>query len=287
MADTCRSKGRVDPLGNEGGNPMKRAAFMVSIVALLSLGLAAPVLAAAPSNDSYVDRTVIGSVPFAQSVDTTEATIDADDAEANAGCGAPAIEASVWYEITAAADGALVVDVSSSTYPAGVIVATGSPGSLAIVTCGAFSVTFGTAAGETYAILAFDFEAGAGNGGTLNITVDELPPPPVIELALDQTGHFNAQTGSATVTGVITCSGGEGLGKISVQLTQALGRFKFFGEGGAEFACDGTTQPWAAEVFSANGKFAGGKAAVSVFAFACGLGGCTEAGAERIVTLRK
>jgi hypothetical protein len=59
------------------------------------------VLAASPGNDSYAGRTLIDSVPFAQSVDTTEATSDVDDAEAIAGCGAPTIEASVWYEIPA------------------------------------------------------------------------------------------------------------------------------------------------------------------------------------------
>jgi len=266
---------------------MKRMLFLVTIVALLTVGTATPVLAAPPDNDSYAGRAIIGSVPFAQSVDTTEATTDADDTEALAGCPAPAIEASVWYEITAVADGVLVVDVSSSTYAAGVIVATGNPGSLAIVACNAFSVAFGTAAGETYAILAFDFEAGAGNGGTLNITVDELPPPPSIELTVDRTGHFNAKTGSATVTGVITCIGGDAPGKIGVGLTQAIGRFKFTGEGGAEFACDGTTQRWLAEVSSNTGKFAGGKAVVSVFAFACGPGGCSEDRVELAVTLRK
>ena len=109
---------------------MKRAAFLVSIIALLTVGMATPVLAASPGNDAYAGRTVIDSIPFAESVDTTEATSDADDAEANAGCGAPAIEASVWYEISATADGVLVVDVSSSTYAAGVIVATGAPGGL-------------------------------------------------------------------------------------------------------------------------------------------------------------
>jgi len=266
---------------------MKRAAFLVSIVALLTVGMATPVLAASPGNDSYAGRTVIGSIPFADSVDTTEATSDAEDAEANAGCGAPAIEASVWYEITAASDGVLVVDVSSSNYAAGVIVTTGAPGSLAFVTCGPFAAAFEAAAGETYAILAFDFEVGAGNGGTLNITVEELPPPPVLELTVDPTGHFNAWTGSATITGLVTCTGGDEFGKITVQLSQTVGRFKFTGEGGAQFDCDGTTQSWTAEVFSASGKFAGGKAAVSVFAFACGLGGCVEGGAERVVTLRK
>ena len=265
---------------------MKRVPFMV-IAAILAAGMATPVLAAAPGNDAYAGRFVIGSIPFAQSIETTEATSDADDAEAMAACGAPAIEASVWYEVTAASDRPLVADVSASTYPAGLIVATGSPGSLAVVACGPLSVAFDTTAGETYAILAFDFEAGATNGGTLSITVGELPPPPVIQLSVDQTGRFDARTGAATVTGTITCSGGDGLGKIGVQLTQAVGRFKFSGEGGAEFDCDGAPHAWTADVLSASGKFAGGKATVSAFAFACGSGGCSEGGAERVVTLRK
>ena len=76
---------------------MKRAPILISIVALASMGLAAPVLAAAPGSDVYSGRTVIAAVPFSDSMDTTEATTDADDAEANAGCGAPATDASVWY----------------------------------------------------------------------------------------------------------------------------------------------------------------------------------------------
>ena len=266
---------------------MKRVAFLISIVALLSLGMAAPVLAAVPGNDTYAGRTVIGSVPFGESVDTTEATSDADDAEASAPCGAPPTEASVWYEITAAADGVLLVDVSTSTYAAGVIVATGSPGSLAFVTCGGFAVAFGMSAGETYAILAFDFEVGAGNGGTLNITIDELPPPPVVELTVNPTGSFNSRTGAATIRGTVTCTGGDEGNKISVELTQTVGRFKFFGQGGTLYDCDGTTQPWAAEVFSSTGKFAGGKATVVAQTFPCGTGGCGEGLAERVVTLRK
>ena len=58
---------------------MKRAMFVVGLVALLSLGFAAPVFAAAPGNDTYGSRTVIGSIPFSESIDTTEATTDADD----------------------------------------------------------------------------------------------------------------------------------------------------------------------------------------------------------------
>src|SRR5215207_3139128 len=94
---------------------------------------AAPALAAPPSNDTYAGRTVVGSVPFTQTLDTTDATTDADDAELNAQCGAPVTDASVWYQFTAEADGAMVVDVSESSFSAGVIVATGSPGNWTVV----------------------------------------------------------------------------------------------------------------------------------------------------------
>src|SRR6185503_13210985 len=74
-------EGQIRPDGSLGGKVMKRMLFLVTIVALLTVGTATPVLAAPPDNDSYAGRAIIGSVPFAQSVDTTEATTDADDTE--------------------------------------------------------------------------------------------------------------------------------------------------------------------------------------------------------------
>lgn len=270
---------------------MRRAALLVSIVALLSFGLAAPVLAAAPSSDTYAGRATIAALPFSDTVDTTEATTDADDAEANLSCGAPATDASVWYEFTATADAALVVDVSTSDYSAGVIVAVGTPGgNLSIVTCGPGSAFFTTTSGQTYLILAFDDQQdGIGNGGTLELGVAAEPPPPTLEVTIASSGTFNARSGVATISGAVMCTGGEESGKnfISVQATQTVGRVKFSGSGFALFTCDGTTQPWAAQVISDTGKFAGGKADVAMFALACGLTGCAEVSAEARVTLRK
>jgi hypothetical protein len=91
---------------------------------------------------------------------------------------APATEASVWYELTLTSGATVLADVSGSSYSAGVAVATGSPGSFTVVTCGPGAVQFYAAGGETYAILAFDDQMGVGNGGTLSILVDEAPPPP-------------------------------------------------------------------------------------------------------------
>jgi hypothetical protein len=229
---------------------------------------------------------VVASVPFSQSVDTSEATTDADDTEANGGC-APATDASVWFGLTAASDGGFVVDVSGSTYPAGVIVVTGSPGSFNTIACGAYTVAFEASAEETYAILAFDFEAGASNGGTLNITVDELPPPPVVDVTVDPVGQFNALTGSATITGTVTCTGSADKPTINVQLRQTVGRFTITGSGFVEFVCDGTTQPWSLEVIGDNGLFKGGRSVSVTSALACGEFGCGEDLEERTVFLRR
>jgi hypothetical protein len=266
---------------------MKRRALVTSIVALLSLGFAAPVMAAGPGNDTYAARELIGSLPFSAAVDTTAATTDADDIEANADCLAPATDASVWYEFSPVADGIFLVDASASDYAAGVIVVSGSPGGFTLQACGPGAVAFSGTAGVTYAILAFDFD-GVGNGGLLNIKVEAAPPPPEVVLTVNATGSFNPRSGSATIRGTVTCTGGEfGKHGIDIQLTQRVGRFKFTGQGGAEYVCDGTTQPWAIEILSASGKFGGGKAAVVAHALACNDFGCDEDTVERTVTLKK
>ena len=259
-------------------------------LALVALSASSALAATAPGNDVYGGRVVIGSLPFSASVDTTGATTDANDTEANATCGAPATDASVWYEFVATADGPIVVDVSASDYSAGVIVGSGSPGSYTLESCGGGTVGFSGSTGVTYTILVFDDQYdGAGVGGQLEITVEAAPPLPVVHLTVNSTGNFNSRTGSATIRGTVTCTGGDEFGKnnISVQLTQTVGRFKFSGDGQAQFACDGTTQPWAVDVLSSNGKFGGGKAAVIAYADACAGFGCGFDSAERVVTLRK
>jgi hypothetical protein len=269
---------------------VRRSALLITIVALASLGLAAPVLAAAPGSDRYTGRTLITAIPFSDSINTTEATTDADDVEANALCGAPATDASVWYEVTATSDAGLLVDTSGSDYTAGVIVATGSPGSLVAIACGPQAVSFSTTTGETYAILVFDDQGdGSGNGGALQLGVIEIPAPPVLDIAIASAGTFNAKTGSASIHGTLTCSGGDIDGKnfLDVQVTQTVGRFRISGEGVGGFACDGAPHPWSVETSGTTGKFGGGKASVSLYAFACGQGGCTEVQASATVNLKK
>ncbi|MEO5883905.1 MAG: hypothetical protein ABIQ58_00095 [Candidatus Limnocylindrales bacterium] len=255
---------------------------------IFSLAMAGPVLAAAPGNDLYPGRATV-SIGFSASVDTTEATTDADDVGINQNCGAPATDASVWYQLTAAADGWIGVDVSASSYTAGVAVATGSPGSFELLNCGPGATAFEAITGETYAILAFDDQFdGGGNGGTLEIQIGAVPPPPVVDITVNRSGTFNSATGSATISGTVTCTGGPAeFSFIDVSLRQQVGRFFVDGFGFIEgFVCDGTVQTWSVEVFGFNGTFRGGKGLAVTFAVACGQFLCGFDFEERVVQLR-
>lgn len=263
-------------------------AAVLATVASLSIGLPSA-MAAAPSNDLLGGATA-ATLGFSEELDTTEATTDAIDAEANAACGAPATDASVWYSYTAPADGGVIVDISQSNYPAGAIVVSGMPGAFTLEACGPGATIFTAVAGTTYHVLAFDDQYdGGGNGGTLRISFTDAPPPPQLDVTVNPTGYVNAKTGVATVSGTITCAGAQFV-DLFTQLDQRIGvratvsGFGFFFADGA--ICDGTAQPWSSEVVPQGGKFAGGKSASFTSTFACGLVQCAEGYSEQTVKLR-
>lgn len=251
---------------------------------LLGTGTA---LAAVPSNDTFAGATLVSSLPYDETLDTLDATTDSTDTEANQWCGAPATEASVWYDFTPSTYGGVIVDVSGSSYEAGVIIVSGSPGSLNIESCGPGAVSFYGNAGTEYHILAFSDTAGV-NGGTLMFHMEAAPPPPALTISVDKIGHVNAKTGVATISGTWSCTGQADYTEIDGTLSQTVGRFiirgYFYLEGGP---CDGSLQHWTATVPGDNGKFAGGKSAAVAFTYACGSYDCGFAYTESTVMLRK
>ncbi|HEY3006817.1 MAG TPA: DUF6299 family protein [Micromonosporaceae bacterium] len=259
------------------------------VATLATFAVGAPAYAAPPSNDTFAGAAAIGALPFAATLDTSEATTDADDTQANQFCGAPALDASVWYTFTPATDQAVLVDVSQSTYSAGVLVVTGTPSGFELITCGPGAVAFETFAGTAYHLLIIDDQLdGGGNGGTLNLSVSEAPPPPVVDVTVNPTARFNAKVGSATVSGMISCVGRTDFAFLDVELQQRVGRGVVFGVGSMDVACDGVSRPWSLEVFPVFGtKFAGGKAASVTFAVACGPVFCGFDFEEHIVKLSR
>ena len=263
-----------------------RIAAVAALVLTTIVATGGPAFAAAPGNDTYPGSTLVANTPFTDSVNTLEATSDVEDAALQAQCGAPAVEASVWYTITPTADTGLVADVSSSSYTAGVAVATGSPGSWQVVACGPGAASWAATAGQAYSVIAFDDQPGAGNGGTLNITIDVAPPPPTIDVTVNPTGTFNKQAGTATISGTVTCSGGADFAFLEVQLSQTAGRLIIRGFGGTEVTCDGLVRPWSLQVLGQNGIFAGGQALSVTTATACGKFACGVDFEERNIKLK-
>jgi len=255
---------------------------------LSMLGLYAPaVLAAAPANDVFTGATT-AFVGFSESLNTSEATTDADDAQLNTFCGAPATDASVWYAIQGN-DSTVIVDVSGSDYSAGALVGTGTEGNLDLVTCGPGAVVFFAAAGTTYYVLAIDDQLnGDGlNGGTLNISFSEIVSPTIDTFTVNRYGKFNSKTGTATISGTYSCSHADFI-DVFVDAQQPVGRFTILGSG--EFfdfsTCDGAVHSWSAQVFPQNGKFAGGKTMTLNFATSCGPLECAFGFVQQKVQLR-
>jgi len=260
----------------------------VASVALVAVGALAPaaLAAAPPANDTFSGATA-ATIGFSQVLDTTAATTDADDAQLNASCGAPATDASVWYAFTAS-DVGVIVDVSSSDYSAGVLVGTGTEGNLQTVTCGPSTVSFFAASGTTYYVLAIDDQGdGGGNGGSLHINFMAAPPPPTVDLTVNRTGTVNTRTGVATISGTFTCSNADFI-DIFVNASQNVGRFTIRGSGESFVGglCDGTAHPWSADVSGDNGKFAGGKSMTVSDGFACGPLECFDSFVQQVVMLR-
>lgn len=268
-----------------------RSAALSALMLGTLITSAGTALAAAPGNDTYGGRTVVGALPFTDSLDTTEATTDSDDTDISAICGAPEPEptdATVWYEITPTAAGGLVLDLSSSTYSASAIVATGSPANWSVVTCGPGPVFWTATAGTTYTVLIRDDQFdGGGNGGTLNLTIDVAPPPPTVDITVNPVASFNSRTGTATVSGTAICIGEPAITFVETLLSQQAGPFTVRGHGFSEILCDSTSRSWSVEVLPADGgRFAGGKAASITNAQACAQFVCGSDVEERTIRLR-
>ena len=245
--------------------------------------------AAPPPNDDITDATVIDALPFSDTVDTTEATTSADEAALNALCGAPAMEQGVWYTATPQSDGYGVFDTTGSSYPTGILVLAGSPGSWVPLACGPGSVIGPRTAGVTLYFMVFGYTQ--PSSGTLVVEVRDVVAPPVIDVSVDPVASVD-RFGAATITGTVTCTAPDGQGvvfEVDGSVRQRVGRgfvdANFFVPLG--IPCDGTTVPWSALAVPDGGKFAGGKAATVAFSFGCGTDQCSGGFVESTVQMKK
>jgi len=264
---------------------LNRAVTVLSVAAAIVAATAAPALAAPPTNDT-IDNAIPVDVGYRAVVNTTDATTDSVDAQLNQSCGAPATDASVWYTLQPAADGAVIIDVSRSSYSAGVAVGVGTPGSLQTVACGPGTILRDAQAGQTYYVLAFDDQQdGTGNGGRLSISFMATDTP-TATLAVSRSARLD-DNGNAVLHGTFRCENGN-----PIQISGEAIQIRTFTSVRAQFAtlrfgqCDGTRHSWEAVARAFGADFRTGSALVSSFGFVCGTFLCTEGFSERVVRLR-
>ena len=249
---------------------------------------ASPVAAAAPANDSFADAEPL-TLGTPVTADTTEATPEALDLEVIQACPfgtPPGTTNTVWYAWDSGEDPPPTVSVrtSGSSFQPFFGVATGELGSFTTLTCGSAAVVFDAEPDIRYYVLLFGIFGGAG---VTTLILDEARQP-TIELTVDPIGRFDPRTGTATISGHYLCSDATFADAFGL-LTQTVGRFKVVGFFDTPLICDAGNHDWTAVVTSDTGKFAGGKAIVTLNASACAfpMPLCVNVTGEQTVSLRR
>ena len=155
---------------------MKRFVIPVTVV-LAVMALMAPALAQ-PSNDDLAAATGVTSLPFAETLDTTDATVEpSEPVEGDEFC--PPRGSTIWYALTLDATQTVSVNTAGSDYDTTLAVYTGSGfGDLSLVDCNddtffglQAALTFEAGAGVTYLVQVGSF--GGDSGGPLQISIAE------------------------------------------------------------------------------------------------------------------
>ncbi len=159
---------------------LDRKLFRVALALLIGLAVALPTtgaaLAAPPANDNFADATMIGSLPFSGSANSTEATAEFDEPQYCFGS-----SQTVWWSFTPTTNGLVRADTTGSDYYTNLNVyeAVGPGfGGLNFLGCAYFAgaaIAFNVQAGTTYYLQA---ESVYGTSGNLQVNLQEIPPPP-------------------------------------------------------------------------------------------------------------
>jgi PKD domain len=189
---------------------MTRSILVALVVLAAALGIPGAALAA-PANDDFANAITIdpSSLPFADSVSIDDATLESGEPNCYlAG-------KSVWYKITPTAGGVLRADVGGSSFFDRFVYVYHQAGSgfggLSTVACaspyfnGRSDATFQVQAGETYYVQAGGVFS--SSTGTLDLTVDAVPPPPNDDFANAKTVASLPSSDTVDTTGATTEAG--------------------------------------------------------------------------------
>ncbi|HZB47561.1 MAG TPA: PKD domain-containing protein [Mycobacteriales bacterium] len=140
--------------------------------------MAAPPALAQPANDELAGATVVDTVPFSTTEDTSEATSDPTDPVGCFNTG------SVWFSYTPPSDTTVVADTFGSSYDTVLSAWTGTPGALDLIACNddfnglQSQVTFPATAGTAiYFMVGVCCSDGGTGGGSLTFSVNQIASP--------------------------------------------------------------------------------------------------------------
>ena len=160
---------------------LKNIAGILMITTILLAFSAITVLASPPGNDNFADATVITELPFSDSSNTSEATIDPADPYT---CGGQ--YKSIWYRYTPDSDVSLTVLANTDDgYRAYLSIFRAENGGITPIDCGSstrMSLHLDMAAGTTYYFELMAVNIGSypppdPDGGNVTITIRQRVPP--------------------------------------------------------------------------------------------------------------
>jgi hypothetical protein len=134
--------------------PQIRRLVVVSVAGLLLALLNVPPALAQPANDDFNNATVISSVPFSTTEDTSQATFDPSDPTQDVCWN----NGSVWFAYTPSSNVQITADTFGSNYDTVLSAWTGTQGALSLIACnddfnGAQSqISFSATGGTTYTL---------------------------------------------------------------------------------------------------------------------------------------
>lgn len=194
------------------------------LICAVTVGNATAAHAVAPSNDEIGDATPFTSLPFTDSVDTTEATVGTIDSHCNI--------ASVWYRYTPTETGRIEIDTAGSDFSTSIEILNGDPAGPTSIECNwgnRPNLIADVTAGQTYFIMVGtccgDQTVGpgfVGPGGNLVVTVRVAPPLITTITVVADRGATLTDYGVVLVSGTVTCDQPAGLA-IQVDVTQSRG----------------------------------------------------------------
>jgi hypothetical protein len=277
---------------------MYRTIRAIAIAGLLVTGLAAaPVSAAepAPANDDIGSPTVIGGLPYTDTIDTTGATSGATDPASCWWSDFGADSATVWYSWTAPESGPIGAASWGSDYDTTLYVGTANgAGGIDVLVCSddtrslQAAARFDAVAGETYLIAIGASPWSETTGGELVFTLDVGPAAQSADVEFDANGAFTK--GTVSFSGTVSCGAEAGLSSLLVVELSQFGGSRETAAGTAFldiYGCPGEDIPFEIEVPATFGHFHPGAGVAQVIWVACNDFECANETVDLEVTIGK